>query len=186
MFYLHYIISVLLVSNLFIFTKEQSPFPPHCPRCNNENQKDRSEAREKKSVQELSMFTLFLFPSPNLNYVSRDHYIGLLKIFFFPGFHIHNTNHCYWNRSNMLNHILIFLYHKMLLRPWFNGLYGFIWGEICNFVNFQHISIYKRQILDFMLVFSSSQVTVILLSALLKFWWLGILFDDTCRTSGSG
>lgn len=82
MFYLHYIISVLLVSNLFIFTKEQSPFPPHCPRCNNENQKDRSEAREKKSVQELSMFTLFLFPSPNLNYVSRDHYIGLLKIFF--------------------------------------------------------------------------------------------------------
>lgn len=39
MFYLHYIISVQLMSNLFIFIKEQSPFPPHCPRCNNENQK---------------------------------------------------------------------------------------------------------------------------------------------------
>lgn len=38
MLYLHFIISVQLMSNLFIFIKEQRPFPPCCPRCNNENQ----------------------------------------------------------------------------------------------------------------------------------------------------
>lgn len=83
MFYLHYIVSAHLMSNLFIFIKEQSPSPPHCPRCINENQKI-SEGWETKSVQEFfhvyivsSSFSKSKLRLLIINWAFRNYYLFL-------------------------------------------------------------------------------------------------------------